>query len=123
MLVMEEGLMHLGAETHPTPPHPTPGDGCLSLSAIVENMAEFRPEMCTEAAQQGLLQWLLKRLKVREPAALPLTCLCPGCGCCQGVDGHCQPSVVYLGKFLDLLPLCCCDTPRPSCPRIFKFYF
>lgn len=36
---------------------------CLPL-AIVENMAEFRPEMCTEAAQQGLLQWLLKRLKV-----------------------------------------------------------
>lgn len=32
--------------------------------AIVENMAEFRPEMCTEAAQQGLMQWLLKRLKV-----------------------------------------------------------
>ena len=27
-------------------------------------MAEFRPEMCTEAAQQGLMQWLLKRLKV-----------------------------------------------------------
>lgn len=38
---------------------------CVCLpSAIVENMAEFRPEMCTEAAQQGLLQWLLKRLKV-----------------------------------------------------------
>lgn len=36
----------------------------LPASAIVENMAEFRPEMCTEAAQQGLLQWLLKRLKV-----------------------------------------------------------
>lgn len=36
-------------------------------SAIVENMAEFRPEMCTEAAQQGLLQWLLKRLKVSLP--------------------------------------------------------
>lgn len=33
-------------------------------SAIIENMAEFRPEMCTEAAQQGLTQWLLKRLKV-----------------------------------------------------------
>ncbi|KAB1262367.1 Beta-catenin-like protein 1 [Camelus dromedarius] len=36
------------------------------MGAIVENMAEFRPEMCTEAAQQGLLQWLLKRLKVPE---------------------------------------------------------
>lgn len=35
-----------------------------SFPGIVENMAEFRPEMCTEAAQQGLMQWLLKRLKV-----------------------------------------------------------
>lgn len=43
---------------------PSPVTG-VSLPAIVENMAEFRPEMCTEAAQQGLLQWLLKRLKVR----------------------------------------------------------
>lgn len=42
-------------------------NGCFSVPfflAIVENMAEFRPEMCTEAAQQGLMQWLLKRLKV-----------------------------------------------------------
>ncbi|KAM6339644.1 beta-catenin-like protein 1 isoform 3-T3 [Alca torda] len=37
------------------------------FSAIVENMAEFRPEMCTEAAQQGLMQWLLKRLKAKMP--------------------------------------------------------
>lgn len=44
---------------------PSPVTG-VSLAAIVENMAEFRPEMCTEAAQQGLLQWLLKRLKVRR---------------------------------------------------------
>lgn len=34
-------------------------------SAIVENMAEFRPGLCSEAAQQGLMQWLLKRVKVR----------------------------------------------------------
>uniref|UniRef100_A0A2K6R8Q5 Beta-catenin-like protein 1 n=1 Tax=Rhinopithecus roxellana TaxID=61622 RepID=A0A2K6R8Q5_RHIRO len=39
-------------------------DGVHNTLAIVENMAEFRPEMCTEGAQQGLLQWLLKRLKV-----------------------------------------------------------
>ncbi|PKU32337.1 hypothetical protein llap_17359 [Limosa lapponica baueri] len=39
-------------------------DGVHNTLAIVENMAEFRPEMCTEAAQQGLMQWLLKRLKV-----------------------------------------------------------
>lgn len=34
-------------------------------SAIVENMAEFRPGLCSEAAQQGLMQWLLKRIKVK----------------------------------------------------------
>lgn len=43
---------------------------CLFVSppspAIIENIAEFRPEICGEAAQQGLLQWLLKRIKVRE---------------------------------------------------------
>uniref|UniRef100_A0A8C2SFL4 Beta-catenin-like protein 1 n=1 Tax=Capra hircus TaxID=9925 RepID=A0A8C2SFL4_CAPHI len=42
-------------------------DGVHNTLAIVENMAEFRPEMCTEAAQQGLLQWLLKRLKAKMP--------------------------------------------------------
>lgn len=30
----------------------------------MENMAEFRPGLCSEAAQQGLMQWLLKRIKV-----------------------------------------------------------
>ncbi|XP_075756909.1 beta-catenin-like protein 1 isoform X2 [Pelodiscus sinensis] len=42
-------------------------DGVHYTLAIVENMAEFRPEMCTEAAQQGLVQWLLKRLKAKMP--------------------------------------------------------
>ncbi|KAM9120896.1 beta-catenin-like protein 1 [Pangshura tecta] len=42
-------------------------DGVHNTLAIVENMAEFRPEMCTEAAQQGLVQWLLKRLKAKMP--------------------------------------------------------
>ncbi|CAM5095152.1 unnamed protein product [Natator depressus] len=42
-------------------------DGVHNTLAIVENMAEFRPEMCTEAAQQGLIQWLLKRLKAKMP--------------------------------------------------------
>uniref|UniRef100_A0A8B9P407 Catenin beta like 1 n=1 Tax=Apteryx owenii TaxID=8824 RepID=A0A8B9P407_APTOW len=42
-------------------------DGVHNTLAIVENMAEFRPEMCTEAAQQGLMQWLLKRLKAKMP--------------------------------------------------------
>uniref|UniRef100_A0A3Q2CKP5 Beta-catenin-like protein 1 n=1 Tax=Cyprinodon variegatus TaxID=28743 RepID=A0A3Q2CKP5_CYPVA len=40
-------------------------DGIYNTLAIVENMAEFRPGLCTEAAQQGLMQWLLKRIKVR----------------------------------------------------------
>ncbi|KFO91286.1 Beta-catenin-like 1, partial [Buceros rhinoceros silvestris] len=42
-------------------------DGVHNTLAIIENMAEFRPEMCTEAAQQGLTQWLLKRLKAKMP--------------------------------------------------------
>uniref|UniRef100_A0A674EF01 Beta-catenin-like protein 1 n=1 Tax=Salmo trutta TaxID=8032 RepID=A0A674EF01_SALTR len=39
-------------------------DGVYNTLAIIENMAEFRPGLCTEAAQQGLMQWLLKRIKV-----------------------------------------------------------
>ncbi|XP_061591064.1 beta-catenin-like protein 1 [Cololabis saira] len=42
-------------------------DGIYNTLAIVENMAEFRPGMCTEAAQQGLVQWLLKRIKAKMP--------------------------------------------------------
>uniref|UniRef100_A0A8C5E1G0 Beta-catenin-like protein 1 n=1 Tax=Gouania willdenowi TaxID=441366 RepID=A0A8C5E1G0_GOUWI len=40
-------------------------DGIFNTLAIIENMAEFKPGLCTEAAQQGLMQWLLKRIKVR----------------------------------------------------------
>ncbi|XP_015684735.1 beta-catenin-like protein 1, partial [Protobothrops mucrosquamatus] len=42
-------------------------DGVHNTLAIIENMAEFRPEMCVDAAQQGLMQWLLKRLKAKMP--------------------------------------------------------
>ncbi|CAL8260863.1 unnamed protein product [Gadus morhua 'NCC'] len=42
-------------------------DGVYNTLAIVENMAEFRPGLCTEAAQQGLMQWLLKRVKAKLP--------------------------------------------------------
>ncbi|XP_037540306.1 beta-catenin-like protein 1 [Nematolebias whitei] len=42
-------------------------DGIHNTLAIVENMAEFRPGLCTEAAQQGLMQWLLKRIKAKMP--------------------------------------------------------
>ncbi|XP_013870823.1 beta-catenin-like protein 1 isoform X2 [Austrofundulus limnaeus] len=42
-------------------------DGIHNTLAIIENMAEFRPGLCTEAAQQGLMQWLLKRIKAKMP--------------------------------------------------------
>nr|XP_061802172.1 beta-catenin-like protein 1 [Nerophis lumbriciformis] len=42
-------------------------DGVFNTLAIIENMAEFKPGLCTEAAQQGLMQWLLKRIKAKMP--------------------------------------------------------
>ena len=36
----------------------------FAFSAIMENLTEFRTEASSEAAQQGLLVWLLKRIKV-----------------------------------------------------------
>lgn len=42
-------------------------DGTYNTLAIIENVAEFRPGLCTEAAQQGLMQWLLKRIKAKMP--------------------------------------------------------
>ncbi|XP_035594499.1 beta-catenin-like protein 1 isoform X1 [Oncorhynchus keta] len=42
-------------------------DGVYNTLAIIENMAEFRPGLCTEAAQQGLMQWLLKRIRAKIP--------------------------------------------------------
>ncbi|XP_060793719.1 beta-catenin-like protein 1 isoform X1 [Neoarius graeffei] len=42
-------------------------DGVHNTLAVVENMAEFRPGLCTEAAQQGLMQWILKRIKAKMP--------------------------------------------------------
>ncbi|XP_058859731.1 beta-catenin-like protein 1 isoform X1 [Acipenser ruthenus] len=42
-------------------------DGVYNTLGIIENVAEFRPGMCTEAAQQGLMQWLLKRIKAKMP--------------------------------------------------------
>jgi len=35
----------------------------LSL-AIVENLTEVRPEACVDAGQQGVIQWLQKRIRV-----------------------------------------------------------
>ncbi|XP_017785386.1 PREDICTED: beta-catenin-like protein 1 [Nicrophorus vespilloides] len=42
-------------------------DGVHNSLGIVENLTELRPEICNEASKQGLLQWLLKRLKVKAP--------------------------------------------------------
>jgi beta-catenin-like protein 1 len=43
-------------------------DGIHNTLAIVENLIEFRPEFCKEAAEAGLLLWLIsKRLKVKVP--------------------------------------------------------
>lgn len=38
-------------------------DGVHNTLAIVENLTELSPDFCAEAADQGLLQWLLKRIK------------------------------------------------------------
>ncbi|CAH1780152.1 unnamed protein product [Owenia fusiformis] len=42
-------------------------DGVFNTLAIMENILEFRPDICSEAAQQNLLTWLLKRLKAKMP--------------------------------------------------------
>lgn len=38
-------------------------EGIHNSLAIFENLAEIHPEICKEATSQGLLQWLVKRLK------------------------------------------------------------
>ncbi|KAF5307784.1 hypothetical protein FQR65_LT06655 [Abscondita terminalis] len=42
-------------------------DGVHNSLSIIENLSELRPEVCNEAPKQGLLQWLLRRLKVKAP--------------------------------------------------------
>ncbi|XP_057337862.1 beta-catenin-like protein 1 isoform X2 [Microplitis mediator] len=42
-------------------------DGVFNTLAIFENLLEFRPELCVDAGKQGLLQWLLRRLKAKLP--------------------------------------------------------
>ncbi|XP_063706532.1 beta-catenin-like protein 1 [Culicoides brevitarsis] len=42
-------------------------DGVHNTLAIFENLLEMKPEMCIEAAEQGLMQWILKRIKVKSP--------------------------------------------------------
>ena len=42
-------------------------DGIHNTLSIVENLVEFRPEVCKEVADAGLLTWLMKKLKVKVP--------------------------------------------------------
>ncbi|KAK9890502.1 hypothetical protein WA026_010581 [Henosepilachna vigintioctopunctata] len=42
-------------------------DGVHNTLSIIENLTELRSDIATEAAKQGLLQWLLKRLKLKAP--------------------------------------------------------
>uniref|UniRef100_A0A0B6YR41 Beta-catenin-like protein 1 n=2 Tax=Arion vulgaris TaxID=1028688 RepID=A0A0B6YR41_9EUPU len=42
-------------------------EGVHNSMAIIENLADFKPEMCADAAQQGLLLWLLKRIRMKRP--------------------------------------------------------
>jgi len=42
-------------------------DGVHNSLGIVENLAESRPSMVTEAANEGLMAWILKRLKAKMP--------------------------------------------------------
>ncbi|VEN59232.1 unnamed protein product [Callosobruchus maculatus] len=42
-------------------------DGVHNTLSIVENLTELKSEITTEAGKQGLLGWLLRRLKVKGP--------------------------------------------------------
>ena len=46
---------------------------------IIENITELRPEVCVIAGQQGLLTWLLKRIKVRIEMILTIKGLKRSC--------------------------------------------
>lgn len=41
--------------------------GVHDTLAVFENLMEIKSEVCVEAANQGLLQWILKRLKAKLP--------------------------------------------------------
>ena len=49
-------------------------DAVHNIMGIFENLTEFRPEMCVEIADQGLLAWILKRLKGKGFDANKLYC-------------------------------------------------
>lgn len=39
-------------------------DGVHNTLSTIENMTELKPEICVAAGEQGLIAWLLKRLRV-----------------------------------------------------------
>ena len=42
-----------------------PPSSLLLFAGVVENLCEFRMDMvCSQAVQQGLMHWLVKRVKV-----------------------------------------------------------
>lgn len=41
-------------------------EGIHNTLGVIENMLELKPEIATLVAQQGLMQWLLKRLKLKK---------------------------------------------------------
>lgn len=49
-------------------------DAVHNVFSIFENLTEYRPEMCEEIAEQGLIGWILKRLKVKQYDANKLYC-------------------------------------------------
>ena len=49
-------------------------DAVHNILSIFENLTEYRPEMSEEIAEQGLLAWILKRLKVKQYDANKLYC-------------------------------------------------
>lgn len=49
-------------------------DAVHNTFSIFENLTEFRPECCIEIAEQGLMQWILKRLKIKQYDANKLYC-------------------------------------------------
>lgn len=42
-------------------------DGVHNTLSIIENLTELSSEIINEASKQGLLAWLLKRLKLKAP--------------------------------------------------------
>ncbi|XP_026468111.1 beta-catenin-like protein 1 isoform X2 [Ctenocephalides felis] len=42
-------------------------EGVHNTLAIFENLTEYLPEICDDVSKQGLLAWLLKRLKLKAP--------------------------------------------------------